>query len=233
VATPLFWANPSATPTVLASGEFTSVSARGLNNVGQIVGDGLLSGRTTALFWASPTDSPIRLRVSGLAHGINDDGQIVGAAVAGVRIPIFLESPTSNQTVLPDGGLGFSDGTLHAVVAMDINNDGIIVGWGAGFPLLWTPLPLLMVDIDVMPGTFPNIINLNSRGNVPVAILSTVDFDATTVDPLTVTLRTAPTTTAAYVQRRRDGTPFAEPEDVNKDGLLDLEPIPIGQIVYT
>jgi len=41
-------------------------------------------------------------------------------------------------------------------------------------------------SIDIKPGSFPNAINLKSKGLVPVAILSTDKFDATTVDPITV-----------------------------------------------
>ena len=44
------------------------------------------------------------------------------------------------------------------------------------------------VTVDIKPGTFPNSINLGSNGVVPVAILSTDTFDATTVDPRSVTL---------------------------------------------
>ena len=51
---------------------------------------------------------------------------------------------------------------------------------------------------------------------MPVAILSTADFDATAVDPTTVTLA------GAQVALRGKGTPMAFFEDVNKDGLLDL-----------
>jgi hypothetical protein len=39
------------------------------------------------------------------------------------------------------------------------------------------------VVIDIKPGSDPNSINLRSRGVTPVAILSTADFDAMTVDP--------------------------------------------------
>jgi hypothetical protein len=67
-----------------------------------------------------------------------------------------------------------------------------------------------------MPGSFPNSINLGSHGNVPVAILSTAEFDATTVDPVTVTLANA------AVKLKGKGTPMASFEDVNEDGLLDL-----------
>ncbi len=47
------------------------------------------------------------------------------------------------------------------------------------------------MSIDIKPGSDLNSINLGSNGTIPVAIFSTVDFDATTVDPLTVTLADA------------------------------------------
>lgn len=74
----------------------------------------------------------------------------------------------------------------------------------------------LRVHIDIKPGSFPNSINLGSGGTVPVAILSTATFDATTVDPTTVTLASAP------VKLKGQGTPMASFEDINADGLLDL-----------
>jgi dipeptidyl aminopeptidase/acylaminoacyl peptidase len=50
----------------------------------------------------------------------------------------------------------------------------------------WQPIPPMSVAIDIKPGSFPNSINPKSKGNIPVAILTTEDFDATTVDPLSV-----------------------------------------------
>ena len=45
---------------------------------------------------------------------------------------------------------------------------------------------LIPATIDIKPGSFPNSINLKSKGVIPVAILTTDDFDATIVDPLSV-----------------------------------------------
>lgn len=42
------------------------------------------------------------------------------------------------------------------------------------------------VSIDIKPGSFPNSINPRSKGKIPVAILTTDTFDATTVDETTV-----------------------------------------------
>ena len=40
--------------------------------------------------------------------------------------------------------------------------------------------------VDIKPGNYPNSINLNSYGVVPVAVLTAEDLDASTVDPGTV-----------------------------------------------
>jgi hypothetical protein len=44
------------------------------------------------------------------------------------------------------------------------------------------------VVIDIKPGIYPNSINLKSKGVVPVAALTTNEFDASTVAPSTVIL---------------------------------------------
>ena len=72
------------------------------------------------------------------------------------------------------------------------------------------------VLVDIKPGSDPNSINLGSGGNVPVAIFSSATFDATTVDPSTVTLADA------GVKIRGKGKLAADEEDVDGDGLLDL-----------
>jgi hypothetical protein len=46
--------------------------------------------------------------------------------------------------------------------------------------------PFIEVDIDIRPWSPWNFINLKSWGKIPVAILSSENFDATTVDPGTV-----------------------------------------------
>jgi len=77
--------------------------------------------------------------------------------------------------------------------------------------------PQNTVTIDIKPGSFPNSINIGSNGTVPVAIFSTATFDATTVDPLTVTLASAP------VKLKGKGTPMSSFQDVNGDGRRDWE----------
>ena len=75
---------------------------------------------------------------------------------------------------------------------------------------------VMPVSIDIKPGSFPNSINLGSNGVVPVAILGSATFDASQVDPLTVTMADA------KVKLKGKGTPMASLQDVNGDGFLDL-----------
>ncbi len=67
------------------------------------------------------------------------------------------------------------------------------------------------VSIDIKPGSFSNPVNLKSKGNVPVALLSDSTFDVTAVDLKTV------------VFARASALPIGQtPQDVNGDGLPDI-----------
>jgi hypothetical protein len=74
-------------------------------------------------------------------------------------------------------------------------------------------LPLIEVPIDIKPGSFLNSINPKSKGVIPVAILTTDTFDATSVDPLSIQFGPHGATEA----HGRGHT-----EDVDGDGDLDL-----------
>ena len=73
------------------------------------------------------------------------------------------------------------------------------------------------VAIDIKPGSYPNSINLGSAGVIPVAILSSPDFDATLVDGSTVELNDA---TVKLIGKK--GLPSCNAEDVNGDGINDF-----------
>ena len=77
--------------------------------------------------------------------------------------------------------------------------------------------PAILVEIDIKPGSYPNAINLGAYGLIPVGILSSEDFDATTVDPDSVELAGAD-----VAVRGKSNKYMAHEEDVNGDGLVDL-----------
>ena len=71
----------------------------------------------------------------------------------------------------------------------------------------------MKVLIDVKPGDTPTTLERNREGLVPVAILSTAEFDAITVDPGSV--RIGPTGTEAEPVRSMQS-------DANQDKRTDL-----------
>ena len=93
---------------------------------------------------------------------------------------------------------------------------GLIIGSMLGTLLTGSPAladDAVHVTIDVKPGHTPTTIEPNSRGMLPVAILTTREFNATTVDPTSILI--GPTGT--------EGEPFRTmQEDVNGDGRIDL-----------
>ena len=74
------------------------------------------------------------------------------------------------------------------------------------------PQCLIEVDIDIKPGSFPNSINVKSKGVVPVAILGSNSFDVGIVDISSVIFGPAGASPV------HDG----HLEDVNDDGHTDL-----------
>lgn len=87
-------------------------------------------------------------------------------------------------------------------------NATIADGEGLGTIVDDDPIPVL---IDIKPGSDPNSINLGSKGVIPVAILTTEDFDATTVDGETVRFGPGQAAPVHYAI-----------EDVDGDGDLDI-----------
>lgn len=79
----------------------------------------------------------------------------------------------------------------------------------------FVPLPPqpTVVAIDVRPGRFPNKINLSRKKNLWVSILTNPEFDATTVDPASVSLGPG----SAGINRS------PRIEDTDGDGDLDLK----------
>jgi hypothetical protein len=78
------------------------------------------------------------------------------------------------------------------------------------------PPPVIQVEIDIKPGSDPNSINPKSKGKIPVAILSTADFDAPSgIDWDSLTFgQTGDEDSLAFCS--------PSPEDVDGDGLYDL-----------
>ncbi|MBN1421557.1 MAG: LamG domain-containing protein [Planctomycetes bacterium] len=83
-------------------------------------------------------------------------------------------------------------------------------------------ISLIEVLIDIKPGSEPNSINIGSQGVVPVAFLGSNTFDASSIDPGTITLRGEDFDLGLVRLRGRKQVPMADFDDVDADGHLDL-----------
>jgi hypothetical protein len=91
------------------------------------------------------------------------------------------------------------------------------------------PPPVIIVFVDIKPGSWPNPFNQKSKGVLPVAICGTEDFDVTTIDPATIQLTREGIEEGVSPLRwsyEDVATPYTgEPcggHDLNGDGYLDL-----------
>ena len=180
--------------------------------------------------------------VTGFTYSSSDFPGITGSSIqsthggGGVE-DVFVTKLNAAGTALVYstylGGTGKDDGIR---IAMDWVGNAYVTGGtttSSGFPGItassiqstngggWDGFVakiqfVMPVSIDIKPGSFPNSINLGSNGVVPVAILGSATFDASQVDPLTVTMADA------KVKLKGKGTPMASLQDVNGDGFLDL-----------
>jgi hypothetical protein len=97
----------------------------------------------------------------------------------------------SNPILHKDDGIAWRDGRTYcpAVLKDGSSYEMWFAGKGAsGYAIGYATVvpPMVEVDIDIKPGSDPNSINLTSKGVVSVAVLTTEDFDASTVDPVNV-----------------------------------------------
>jgi probable HAF family extracellular repeat protein len=191
-----------------------SSKATGINESSQVVGySQVASGFNHAFLYENNIMKDIGTLGgnSAFAYGINNSGQIVGSS----------QTNTNNfHAFLYDDGIMIDLGTLGGSnsTAKAINERGQIIGssntiTGEQHAVLWQPI--ISIDIDIKPGSFPNNINPKSKGKIPVAILSTKDFNALSqIDLNSLTFgRTGDERSLAFCHAS---------EDVNRDGLQDL-----------
>ncbi len=180
------------------------------------------------------TDLNVRDHVNALV--LQPDGKLVAAGTSAdpFNTEIWPPFDFALARYLPDGRLDASFGTggtvttdfgsddiVHALV---LQPDGKLVAAGFCGEGLFGVFCLaryegdesprvLDVAIDIKPGSDTNPINPKSHGVIPVAILSTDAFDATTVDPLSV--RFGP-------KGAQEAHDQGHLEDVDQDGEPDL-----------
>lgn len=109
-------------------------------------------------------------------------------------------------------------GNDHIQVDAAVGNGGSFDSWWFNFNALQTePLATTVsVGVDVRPGSAVNVVNLKSRGKIPVAIYSDALFDAAGIVPASIRMA------GAGVAVKKNRRLMANLVDVNADGLVDL-----------
>jgi hypothetical protein len=170
---------------------------------------------------ASEADMELLGDSAGIVHGSSDPGIVAKAEqlrdwFGNVRLSTTHERARGliSDTVTGGYQAAFSIGRRFNVDPNEANFR--ISGYGPIYPDESTFLVrdiLALAEIDIKPGSDPNSINPFSRGVIPVAILTTEDFDALMVDADSVLFGPA----EAEKRHKR-----AHVEDVDGDGDLDL-----------
>ena len=203
-----------------------------INDSSQVAGalGGHANPPGTAFIWdrSKPPGEQLQTLGVGVGFGINSHGAVVGGSYwegyppfgAPLQSRAMVYDPTESSPAWRDLNtlvLNLPQGVILNY-AMCINDSGKIVGFTPEpNPRAFLLTPIIEVNIDIKPGEEPNSINLGSNGKVPVAILSSPTFDASTVDPASVTLA------GSKVALKGKGDKYmAAVQDVNGDRLPDL-----------
>ncbi len=158
---------------------------------------------------ATQTEAGVAATTAVLDNDHDGDGDPLSVTSVGAATNGSATINTDNTvTYMPDAGFTGLDQFPYTI------SDG---NGGTSTATVFVTVSPRNVQIDIKPGSYPNSINLGSNGVVPIAILSEADFDATSVDPATVSLAGA-----GVAVRGKGSRLMASNEDVNADGLLDL-----------
>ncbi|HPM36567.1 MAG TPA: T9SS type A sorting domain-containing protein [candidate division Zixibacteria bacterium] len=147
--------------------EYNVSSARGINNLGMVVGYETIygGGNCNAVLWEIGNPQPTILGTSAIAYAINDSGVAVGQSLSGNPV-IFLDGQQIDLNTLVAKG-----SNVILSYAVDINNRGEIlclasISGYSRFCLL-TPAPTITVK-DVNDNSIPNVeFNLIKAMNDP------------------------------------------------------------------
>jgi N-acetylneuraminic acid mutarotase len=147
--------------------------------------------------WTSKAPMPtaryvhVAASLNGLLYAIGGDPSAGGESSESVINEVYDPSTDtwSTEGSMPTARWGMAagviGGTLYVIGGAKGPGNGVPQSVSEAFTPVFSP-PVLAVAIDIKPGSFPNSINPRNNGVVPVALLTTSAFDATTANATTV-----------------------------------------------
>jgi len=180
-----------------------------------IVGPGIETAKAQGSGNCTPKNPVLNFAPSGADIVLTCGSTIVEVNSGGVEIIVTVDSLTITVDVGEDGSVTLDETDEQTIEISNTGTEPIVLTVngvsstvGAGKQQTTT-----QILIDIKPGSDPNSINPNSNGVIPVAILSTEDFDATAVDVSTIKFGPKQVTESHGI---------GHTEDVNGDDLDDL-----------
>jgi hypothetical protein len=164
----------------------------------------LLSGADVLGVWVYPGGTVTLYPGAYVREAMYDEGSIVNFYGGGVGWEIYVFDGDPQPVVTVYGkyfelveGIPYTESefipdpdTGSLLMGLYENDDVIGLAFYGPVPIHLVLVPsvpeVMEVVIDIRPGCGKNVINLDSKGVVPVAVLTTDAFDAAAIDPATV-----------------------------------------------
>jgi hypothetical protein len=159
-----------------------------------------------------------------LSGSVTFDEEVLGLVALNDQLDAsdWLGAPGTFYAKASDGEIGrrvelqaTSPGTDE--VALSIDKKTVTVNlwvdptWTDQMRILTQGTCEIQVGIDIKPGSYPNSLNINGKGVIPVAILGSADFDVNNVDVSTLAFA------GLAVRVKGNGSPQCSVEDVSGD----------------
>ncbi len=160
----------------------------------------------------------------GLEYRIYGSNTLWGAVGAQAIITdVYLDGWRTHSPAEDGNGNGWCSDDVAAVLQLDgVYRYVKLAAWSSGGGLNEPEVDAVAavrieVDIDIKPMSWPNPLNVNKKGVLPVAILGTGDLDVSQIDPTSIVLEGVSPLRWALEDVGTPGDPLAGP-----DGVTDL-----------
>lgn len=199
----------------VSDGKNASAVGNVVVNITDVTAPPVMANQTFSLLEKSPAGMVVGTMTASNPDA--DDALVFSIESGNTNNAFAINAATGQITVADSSKLNFLVQSSYSlsVRAADSGTPGQSASATVTINLIFQPA------IDIKPGDATNTISLKRDSSIPVAILSSVNFDATTQVNVS-SLRFGETGTEASLALNKKGHPLVSLKDVNGDGRLDL-----------